>query len=149
MKHKCISQLSKTMATKSLDWCHLTMCLQTNVKGATCMFICACECAFVCLCVSLIESVVTSVCVLPPTQFLSDKARPQEEAVKIRNLGLCAIYKNQIRALVKLDSATVLRKLNYVDNDALVQLYYLLVLSQNGGKLEQKDTEILLGFFLC
>ena len=66
---------------------------------------------------------------MPSTEILFNKARTQEEAVKIRNLGLaCAIYKNQIRPLVKLDRTTVLRKLNYMD-DALVQLYYLLVLN--------------------
>lgn len=61
--------------------------------------------------------------------------------MKIRNLGLGAIYNNEIRPLVKLDSTAVLRKLNYVDNDALVQLYYLLVLSWNGEKLEHEETE--------
>lgn len=57
------------------------------------------------------------------------------------NLGLGAIYKNQIRPPEKLDSATVLSKLNHVDNDALVQLYYLLVLVSDGGKLEHRESE--------
>lgn len=34
-------------------------------------------------------------------EFLSNKARTQAEAVKIRNLGLGAIFKNEIRRPVR------------------------------------------------
>ena len=85
---------------------------------------------------------LTSVHVCPSRIPPRHKARTQEEAEKIRNLGLGAIFKNEIRPLVKLDSTTVLRKLNYVDNDALVQLYYPLVLSWNGEKLEHRNSRV-------
>lgn len=127
------------METKALDRCRLTMYRRLIVRRATLspqsfrILIFECESVFVgCCCFGFFflspacVSELTSVHVSPQKVFLCNRGRKlRKTETNIRNLGLGAKNKNEIRPLVKLDSPTVLRKLNYVDNDALVQLYYL------------------------
>lgn len=126
-----------TMETQTLGQCHLTMHPQPNVRRAVpcrrpfafnlsvfACFVCACLGFFVCSCVSQnCPSWPQSTWV--PKKYSSATEEEPQKNLKIRNLGLGAKNRNGTRPLAKVDSATVLRKLNYVDNDALVQLYYL------------------------
>ena len=85
-------------------------CVHAHLYSCVSVCVCACACER-----AVNQPELTSVHV-SPNRVSSNRARTQKETVKIRNLGLGTIYKNEIRSRVNLDNSSLGKKRNYVGN---------------------------------